>query len=247
MVWAIGNCPMYTVGASLDHPSHYTYTRDRALSNQCEHPKLRVYITNDSSEVYEDRFIQIACEGSEHIKPTLILLGIRLGIDHVTPVYWDGLKAALQYPQSVGIAGYVIPSHINGSMGQFSTYNSGRPSASHYFVGVQGSHYFYLDPHYTRPALSCRQTDKAYTKEELDTYHTRRLRRIHIKDMDPSMLIGFLIRDQYDWMDWKTRVVSVHGKPIVNIVSGIQTDHGYGREEALDEVEALDDFDIPEQ
>lgn len=200
----------------------------QALSSQCEHPKLRVYITNDSSEVYEDRFIQIACEDSGHIQPTLILLGIRLGIDHITPVYWDGLKAALQYPQSVGIAG-------------------GRPSASHYFVGVQGSHYFYLDPHYTRPALSCRQTDKAYTKEELDTYHTRRLRRIHIKDMDPSMLIGFLIRDEYDWTDWKTRVVSVQGKPIVNIVSGIQTGHGYGREEALDEVEALEDFDIPEQ
>lgn len=61
------------------------------------------------------------------------------------------------------------------------------------------------------------------------------------------MLIGFLIRDEYDWTDWKARIVSVHGKPIVNIVSGIQTGHGYSREDALDEVEALDDFDIPEQ
>ena len=37
---------------------------------------------------------------------TLILIGIRLGIDRVTPAYWDSLKAALRLPQSVGIAGY---------------------------------------------------------------------------------------------------------------------------------------------
>ena len=52
--------------------------------------------------------MSVACEGTARISPTLILLGIRLGIDHVTPVYWDGLKAALQYPQSVGIAGYLL-------------------------------------------------------------------------------------------------------------------------------------------
>lgn len=37
--------------------------------------------------------------------PTLILLGIRLGIDRVTPAYWDNLKEMIRYPQSVGIAG----------------------------------------------------------------------------------------------------------------------------------------------
>lgn len=64
-------------------------------------------MTNDTSDVYEDRFKEVACEGTGYMQPTLILLGIRLGIDHVTPVYWEGLKAALQCPQSVGIAGYV--------------------------------------------------------------------------------------------------------------------------------------------
>lgn len=38
-------------------------------------------------------------------KPTLILVGIRLGIERVTPVYWEALKACVQMPQSVGIAG----------------------------------------------------------------------------------------------------------------------------------------------
>lgn len=95
----------------------------------------------------------------------------------------------------------------------------GRPSASHYFVGVQDSHLFFLDPHSTRPAVPYRGPDTTYTHEEVDTYHTRRLRRIHIKDMDPSMLIGFLIKDDADWADWKDRVRSTPGKPIVHILA----------------------------
>lgn len=195
-----------------------------ALSIECENPMLRVYVTNDNSDVYEDRFLQIARSDSGRVNPTLILIGTRLGIDHITPLYWEALKATLQYPQSVGIAG-------------------GRPSASHYFVGVQGSFLFYLDPHHTRPAL-CYTPDEPYSKEQVDSYHTRRVRRIHIKDMDPSMLIGFLIKDEDDWTDWKRRVMSTEGKPIVHVLgSEMQPDFGQGRKEALDEVEALDDFE----
>lgn len=90
----------------------------RALCEQCQEPKIRVYVTNDNSNVYKDKFMSVACDDSGHIKPTLILLGTRLGIDHVTPVYWDALKAALQYPQSVGIAGYVMtPSNRTRNQG----------------------------------------------------------------------------------------------------------------------------------
>lgn len=79
----------------------------RDLSTECKDAGLNVYVTSDSPNVYEDKFRQIACADTGAIKPTLILLGIRLGIDRVTPVYWEALKAALQYPQSIGIAGYV--------------------------------------------------------------------------------------------------------------------------------------------
>jgi cysteine protease ATG4 len=110
-------------------------------------------------------------------------------------------------------------------------------------VGSQDSHLFFLDPHSTRPAVPYRP-DEALSVEELDTYHTRRLRRIHIKDMDPSMLIGFLIKDDADWADWKARVQSTTGKPIIHLVTGEPPiDAGHGRKEALDEVEVLDDSD----
>ena len=61
--------------------------------------------------------------------------------------------------------------------------------------------------------------------------------------MDPSMLIGFLIKDEDDWEDWKGRIRSTQGKPIVHIHNEMQPNSEQGRKEALDEVEALDDFE----
>jgi cysteine protease ATG4 len=121
--------------------------------------------------------------------------------------------------------------------------NSGRPSSSHYFVAIQGSSVFFLDPHHPRPALPYRGTTERYTDKELDTYHTRRLRRLHIKEMDPSMLIGFLIKDEDDWSAWKQSISAVSGKPIIHVSERELPLYGTGQERAgaLDEVEVLDD------
>jgi len=80
-------------------------TINRALSNEYRRTGLNVYITGDGSDVYEDSFMQVATAEAQGFRPTLVLVGIRLGIDRVTPVYWEALKASLQLPQSVGIAG----------------------------------------------------------------------------------------------------------------------------------------------
>jgi hypothetical protein len=82
----------------------------RALTNNHEPSDLRVYITGDGPEVYEDTFMNIAKPGGQTFKPTLILVGTRLGLDKITPVYWEALKSSLQMPQSIGIAGYVFRS-----------------------------------------------------------------------------------------------------------------------------------------
>ncbi|KAE8148829.1 putative cysteine protease atg4 [Aspergillus avenaceus] len=191
------------------------------LSEECGNLSPKIYVTNDTSDVHEDTFMSVARNHRGDLQPTLILIATRLGIENVTPVYWDGLKAALQLPQSVGIAG-------------------GRPSASHYFVGTQGSHLFYLDPHTTRTALPFSDVSEALSKD-ISTYHTRRLRRIHVRDMDPSMLIGFLIKNEEDWEDWKRRIMATDGRPIIHIFSKRDIALRQSREEALDEVEALDD------
>ncbi|TFK26047.1 hypothetical protein FA15DRAFT_755366 [Coprinopsis marcescibilis] len=70
-------------------------------------------------------------------RPVLLLLGIRLGIEGVNPIYYDTIKMLYTFPQSVGIAG-------------------GRPSSSYYFVGSQADNLFYLDPHHARPAIPLR-------------------------------------------------------------------------------------------
>lgn len=110
VVRPVGDSSMYSVGVPLAVFSGLLndLLSCRALSSDCHDTTgLNVYVTSDSSDVYEDRFRQIASNGSDGIQPTLILLGIRLGIDRVTPVYRPSLAAALKMPQSVGIAGSV--------------------------------------------------------------------------------------------------------------------------------------------
>lgn len=80
-------------------------TRYRALSSEYTSSGLKVYITGDGADVYEDEFLKVAISESGIFTPTLILVGIRLGIDRVTPAYWEALRSSLQLSQSIGIAG----------------------------------------------------------------------------------------------------------------------------------------------
>ena len=68
---------------------------------------LKVYINGDGPDVYEDSFLRLARDGNGNFCPTLILVGVRLGIDRVTPVYREALTRSLQMSQCVGIAGCV--------------------------------------------------------------------------------------------------------------------------------------------
>ena len=183
-------------------------------------------MNGDGADVYEDSFFKLAKDGDGNFNPTLILVGIRLGIDRVTPAYWEALKATLQLPQSVGIAG-------------------GRPSSSHYFFGIQGDYFFYLDPHDTRPALPFHKDPTNFTEKEIDSCHTRRLRRLPLKEMDPSMLIAFLIRDGEDWKNWRRALGTASGKPVVHVADEEPSLHGHGtvRKSAVDDVETFDDED----
>jgi len=122
-------------------------------------------------------------------------------------------------------------------------FNRGRPSSSHYFVGVQGPNFFYLDPHHTRSALPFYSDVETYTDADVDSCHTRRLRRIHVKEMDPSMLIGFLIQSEEDWYMWREDARNVRGKTVIHIGDrdpALQSP-GVARDGAIDEVESVDE------
>lgn len=156
---------------------------------------FQVYVSS-GPDVYEKEFLRVANQGGE-FKPTLILLGLRLGIDSVNKVYWESLKNFLSCPQAVGIAG-------------------GRPSSSHYFFGYQGDCLFYLDPHNPRPTIAATGS-KDLSFEDVSSFHTRRIRRLHLNEVDPSMLVGILIQDKADWEAWKKSVLTSTSKKIVQI------------------------------
>jgi cysteine protease ATG4 len=105
MVWSFGDSQLYSVShvMPLDHLTRAN--QSRALVHQHGQTKLRVYVTGDGSDVYEDSVFKVAKSEDGQFHPTLLLINIRLGINGITPVYWESLKASLQMPQSMGIAG----------------------------------------------------------------------------------------------------------------------------------------------
>ncbi|KAG0142311.1 hypothetical protein CROQUDRAFT_97666 [Cronartium quercuum f. sp. fusiforme G11] len=49
---------------------------------------------------------------------------------------------------------------------------------------------------------------RAYSDTSLRTFHPEKVRRMTISAMDPSMLVGFLVRDEADWEDLTRRIRS---------------------------------------
>lgn len=49
----------------------------------------------------------------------------------------------------------------------------------------------------------------AYSAAELKTFHCERVKKMPLSGLDPSMLIGFLCRDEQEWKDFRKRVAEV--------------------------------------
>jgi len=49
----------------------------------------------------------------------------------------------------------------------------------------------------------------AYSAAELRTFHSDRVRKMPLSGLDPSMLIGFLCKNEADWIDLRQRVAEV--------------------------------------
>ena len=101
----------------------------------------------------------------------LLLLPLRLGLQEVNSLYADFIAGCLQLPSSVGIVG-------------------GTPGRSLYFVGCQESELLFLDPHILRPTPF--SPDASTVPDLVNEFHTDMVRSIPIKEMDPSMMFGFV-------------------------------------------------------
>lgn len=199
-IYSIQNYVLYAAKYCGKRPGEWFGPSNAAKSIQklCEEKNtisnLKVYISTDSGDIFEDEVLDLSqgSDGQGIFTPLLILCGVRLGVQNINPVYWDFLKYLLQLPHNVGISG-------------------GRPSSSHYFFGYQSDHLFYLDPHVPQSAILLDESGHINEKARmriLSTIHSRKLRRLHLGKIDPSMLIGFLIKTREEYDAFKEKINS---------------------------------------
>lgn len=156
-----------------------------------QYPKCGIdqcIVSIDSANVYLDELNAIY-KSNPHSK-TLVLLCVMLGLRSVPDKYQSSIRHILACPQSVGIAG-------------------GKPSSSYYFIGFEEDQLIYLDPH--RVYKSCHSQDNI----DYSTYHDGQYDKLPINQMDPSMMIGFLIEDKLQWNQW---VQYMEENSIINIL-----------------------------
>lgn len=78
----------------------------------------------------------------------------------------------------------------------------GKPSSSYYFFGYEGTRLLYLDPHFAQLSSG--------------PYHTTKYLALEVGQMDPSMLVGFLIRDETEY-DHFVAALDLFGNKIVTV------------------------------
>ncbi|KAF9137609.1 Cysteine protease atg4b [Linnemannia schmuckeri] len=108
-------------------------------------------------------------------KPVVVMMPARYGLEKLKEGYVANLKQLFKLPQFLGIAG-------------------GRPGRSLYFVAYQGNELFYFDPH----TVKARATHEEMSQCPSPSYHCNVVRTMDIMELDPSMMLGFLIRSMQD-------------------------------------------------
>ncbi|KAL9941069.1 hypothetical protein V8E36_000557 [Tilletia maclaganii] len=164
-------------------------------------------------------------------RPVLILVNLRLGIDCVHPRYYDSVKDIFTFPQSVGISGgrpsssyyfmgcqentlfYLDPHNVRSAVPFQPPPASVQRRASNQSLSSQ-----YTQPQPAKLSTewgsssssdSTQQDDwwcQAYTDAQLSTFHCDKVRKMPIKSLDPSMLLGFLVKTPEQLDDFCARV-----------------------------------------
>lgn len=151
-------------------------------------------------------------------RPVLILIGLRLGLEGVNAMYHDAIKAIFAFPQTVGIAGGRPSSsyYFVGQQGDSLFYLDPHTVRSavpyrHPPPGVGFMSSCNLTSRGDEPGLFSSQDgddwwSSAYSDSELATFHCDRAKRMPMRSLDPSMLLGFLVKDEASLADFTTRV-----------------------------------------
>eukprot|EP00898_Chlorokybus_atmophyticus_P008185 jgi/Chlat1/8368/Chrsp80S07798 len=145
-----------------------------------------------------DKILQ-SCTGSGGSwRAVLLVIPVLLGTGAtVNPHYVPLLRQALSFPQSTGAVG-------------------GKPERSHYFVGTRGDHVLFLDPHEVQVA-----TKADALENDTPLYFCSDVRHMPLAEIDPSVALGFYIRDPADFESFcasaKELVATSQGAPVFTV------------------------------
>ncbi|XP_068549684.1 cysteine protease ATG4A-like [Anas acuta] len=110
-------------------------------------------------------------------KPLLLIIPLRLGINHINPVYIDAFKECFKMPQSLGALG-------------------GKPNNAYYFIGFLGNELIYLDPHTTQSFVDSEENGPV----DDESFHCQEApHRMKIMNLDPSVALGFFCKEECDF------------------------------------------------
>ncbi|KAJ8276166.1 hypothetical protein COCON_G00079180 [Conger conger] len=113
-------------------------------------------------------------------RPLLLIIPLRMGINHINPVYIQAIKECFKMPQSLGMLG-------------------GKPNLAYYFIGFIGEELIYLDPHTTQAAV---ESEPGISVDD-QSYHCQRTpRRMKAMSLDPSVALGFFCKKEEDFDSW---------------------------------------------
>lgn len=148
---------------------------------------------------YMEGACAMALEDTAVWKPLVLLIPLRLGLSDINEAYIETLKQCFMMPQSLGVIG-------------------GKPNSAHYFIGFVGEELVYLDPHTTQPSVEPCETGEIQD----ESYHCQHPPcRMHIRELDPSIAVGFFCQTEDDFDDWCAQIRKLstcRGLPMFELV-----------------------------
>jgi len=155
----------------------------RDIVNSIDQVKLKIYIPENNDIIIDD--IKVLSPNFQNI---LILIPLRLGLTNINDQYLKYLFDFLELPQSVGFIG-------------------GKPTKSFYFVGYQNNDFIYLDPHNNQNLIDHKNFFPKLN--DLLSYHDKDINLIDSKTIDPSLTIGFFIKNEQDFDKFKNSLSQI--------------------------------------
>nr|ACO10349.1 Cysteine protease ATG4B [Caligus rogercresseyi] len=162
---------------------------------------IRVHVAMDNTVIVDEikescGFIGDPSQG----KPLLLFIPLRLGLTEINPIYFQDLKECFEFPQILGVIG-------------------GRPNHALYFIGYMDNELIYLDPHVATQTSTPQVVTLGGSEDK--TYHTDRAYRMDFKDLDPSLSLCFLCKDESEFEDMCERflfkLIRGHNSPLFEI------------------------------